>query len=73
MKIFILQAKGLLGALDGPGKVTCKVAFKTPAAAREYVPTFRKECTTPKSDKDLNYLQDNENLRFVIGEIELIG
>jgi hypothetical protein len=71
MKIFILQAKGLLGALDGPGKIICKKAFKSSAAAKAYVPIFRKECITPKDENDLRYLQDNDNLKFFIGEVDL--
>jgi hypothetical protein len=69
MTLYQLAATGRTW-LGAPGTISSRRVFTSPAAADAHSADFVAACTTPKSERDMSYL-DPEGLLIRVVELEL--
>jgi len=71
VKLFQLRVSGRRSWVDGVWTMASKRLFRTAEAAEAYKPEFRKKCTTPRDERDLTALNDDESFKCDVAELEL--
>lgn len=71
--LYQLVARGCLSCFNQKGKIHSKKVFCDKTLAENYKDEFRKIVTTPISDGDLFYLEDDKHLEIDVIDLFLIG
>ena len=71
MKMFGLLASGTYDWCDGTHVIVCKNLFTTKEKAESSISDFKQKCITPKDERDLRFLQNNDRLIIQLIEYDV--
>jgi hypothetical protein len=72
MVLYQIRASGATQLFDRAGNIYSKQVYRSREEAEQAIPKFKKSATTEVGDLDMCALQDDENLKFRILELELV-